>query len=60
MTDIAIDKPTKIICDGCGKRITESQASISSGSVEEGRQHWHLTCWPYRLKTIEPQERLAQ
>jgi hypothetical protein len=59
MTDIAIDKPLRITCDGCGKRITEAQASIFSGTADGKRERHHLACWPFRLKAIELQEQPA-
>jgi hypothetical protein len=56
LTDLATTgKPTRVTCDTCGKRITEGQASIYSGTADGTRQRWHLACWPYRLKAFEPQ-----
>jgi hypothetical protein len=52
-------KPTRITCDACGKRITENQASVSSGTADGARERFHLPCWPDRPKAVELQERLA-
>jgi hypothetical protein len=57
VNDTATRSP-RIKCDGCNKRITETQAAIFSGMADERERH-HLACWPYRPRAVELLERPA-
>jgi hypothetical protein len=47
MTKDGIDKPRKVVCNGCGQRITEHQASIHSGTSSGERVAYHYACCPW-------------